>query len=1152
MPRLSAVVAKAALALGLAGIASAQTQAQTQVGVVRAGGQAIPGATVSAVCGSDVISTVTDENGQFEIGGLPPTPCKFSVAMFGFEPIQRETASSATPLTFDLKLQARATLPAAVTAQPVTPAEGQQARGPGRGGPGRGGFGPGRGGFGQGRGGFGQSGANAPQTAQNGATGQGGQNPPGQNRPNGFQNLNLLQNGDIAEDADATAIPGNPADAAGSNEAFLVNGSLSQGVQAQNGDGVGMGGPGGLGPGGPNAFNGPPGGAGFANGAPQGGGAPNAQLAGAGGFGGPGGGGAGGFGGGGRGGGGGGFGGGGRGGRGRGGPPNANAQFGNRIRRGRGRQFQGSAYYTAGNSVVNARPYSFTSPTQLSGETVPKSGYATNRFGFSGGGPLSIPHLFDSEKTFWFVNYTGNRSKSPVDDITTAPTAAERTGDFSGISSTIYNPLTNTPFAGNVIPTSQLNPASLGLLGLIPLPNAPGIRNNYQLITSTPSNNDNLQVRINQTLTAKDRLDVNFNFQHRNSDNIQTFGFLDPTSGYGLNSTVTYGRTFSRYLINSLVLSFSRNINHTLSYFSYGENIEANLGISGVSNTPANYGPPTLQFANFGSLSDTTPSATKPETTGISDSLIGIRGKHTITYGAGMQRRENNIVTDANGRGTYSFTGYETSAFTGGQQVTGTGSDFADFLLGLPYSTSVANYVNEARYLRETTVNAFVSDDWRWKSNFSLVTGLRWEYFSPYTEKYGHMANLDFTPDFTGLSVVTPGTSGYPAGLVNPDYKLFSPRIGIAWKPFKNRQLVVRSGYGIYYNGSAYSSIGSQLAGQPPFTQTDSLITSATTPLTLQNGFPSIPSTSIANTFSVDKNYHPGYAQTWTASVQQSFGRSWVVEVAYNGTKGTDLDVLQEPNRAPLGFGLNAQYDRIIPYASAFIYDESVGNSTYNAAQVRFTRRFSRGASFTLLYTFSKSIDDASTLGAGPVQNYLDLNAERGLSTFDQRQNLRVNYQFQSPINANRQGFVGNAFRGWTIGGVLTATSGTPFTATVAGDPSGTGFTGTARAEATGLPVINGSGFFNPLAFTTPVSGTYGNAGRDTIPGIPIFSLTASFFRSFRIDDRRRIEFRIDSTNPLNNVNITQVNTVVGSVSYGLPTGAAAMRSVTATVRLRF
>jgi hypothetical protein len=165
---------------------------------------------------------------------------------------------------------------------------------------------------------------------------------------------------------------------------------------------------------------------------------------------------------------------------------------------------------------------------------------------------------------------------------------------------------------------------------------------------------------------------------------------------------------------------------------------------------------------------------------------------------------------------------------------------------------------------------------------------------------------------------------------------------------------------------------------------------------------------------------------------------------------------------------------------------------------------------------------------------------------------VRVNYQFQSPIAATRTGTVATLLRGWTIAGVLTANSGAPFTATINGDSSGTGYTGDARAQATGLPVTTGSGFFNPLAFTVPATGTFGDAGRDTIPGIPNFTLTASLFRSFRIDEKRRIEFRIDTTNPINHVNITGINTTVGSIQYGLPTNAGGMRTMTATVRLRF
>ena len=142
----------------------------------------------------------------------------------------------------------------------------------------------------------------------------------------------------------------------------------------------------------------------------------------------------------------------------------------------------------------------------------------------------------------------------------------------------------------------------------------------------------------------------------------------------------------------------------------------------------------------------------------------------------------------------------------------------------------------------------------------------------------------------------------------------------------------------------------------------------------------------------------------------------------------------------------------------------------------------SRGVSFGILYTYSKAIDDSSTLGGGPVLIPNNLNAERALSPFDQRHTLRVKLQLSVADQCNtRSGHVADLLRGWTNGGVLNATSGTPFTAVVTGDPSGTGYTGNARAEATGLPVTSGSGFFNTAAFTVPALGTFGNAGRDTI-----------------------------------------------------------------------
>ncbi len=1121
--------------------------AETQSGTVRSGTQNIPGATVIADCGTERISTVTDDAGRFEMGGLPSTPCRFSVEMFGFEAAQREAAASASPITFDLQLQKRATLPvepaplvtkgappqspqtAEATATPQTPPATTPpttaGRGPGKGGYGRGGY-------------SGRGGANGAASAR----GQAGS----------YQNLNLVQNGDNpvpGGDVEPSA-DGAPEDTGGSNEAFLLTGSVSTAVQPQANDGLSFGGPGGFGPGGPGGPGGNPFGTQGgvpgtgANGLPTlaggpGGGGPGGGFAGGGpGGGGPGGGG---FGGGGRGG-------GGRGG-GRGGPANRNVQFGNRINRGRGQQFQGSIFYTIGNSVLNARPYSFTSPSELNGEVVPKAAYAANRFGFSGGGPLSIPHLFSSEKTFWFVNYTGNRAKNGFDQISTVPTAAERQGNFSAIATPVINPSNGTQFSyngvNNVIPPSLLNSAALGLLEYIPLPNAAGIKNNFQLIGANPNNNDNLQTRINQTLTARDALDLNFNFQHRDSETIQNFGFVDPTNGYGLSTALTYRRTIRRTLINSLVWNFSRNVARTLSSFSYGPNIEGELGITGVTSAPEAYGPPTISFSNFSSLTDATPSLTRTQTSAVNDSLIQIHGKQTITYGFGYQRRQYNTQTYANGRGTFSFTGL------------GTGYDLSDFLLSLPQQTSVVNYTDNSRYLRENTFSAFATDDYRVASNLTINGGLRWEYFAPLTETNGDLVNLDVAPGFTGVAPVRPGQTGpysgpFPQGLINPDPRLFSPRIGVAWKPWKARPIVVRTGYGIYYNGSVYNQLAGRMLSQPPFARTATQQTTSAAPLTLENGFPAVESVTVENSFAVAKNYEPGYAQTWTASVQDTFARSYVAEVIYNGTKGTDLDVLQLPNRALPGNPLTAQNRLMIPYATEFIYDDSLGNSTYNALQLRFTRRFARRASFNIFYTYSKAIDDSSTLGGGPVLIPNDISAEKALSPTDQRHYLRVNYQLQSPIKNTQTGVTAALLRGWNLGGLLTATSGTPFTAIVPGDPSGTGYTGNSRAEATGLAVTNGTGFFNSLAFVVPATGTFGNAGRDTIPGIANVSLSASVFRSFRINDKLRLEFRVDSTNPINHVNITSINTTVNSVQYGLPVAAGGMRTMTATVRLRF
>jgi hypothetical protein len=221
--------------------------------------------------------------------------------------------------------------------------------------------------------------------------------------------------------------------------------------------------------------------------------------------------------------------------------------------------------------------------------------------------------------------------------------------------------------------------------------------------------------------------------------------------------------------------------------------------------------------------------------------------------------------------------------------------------------------------------------------------------------------------------------------------------------------------------------------------------------------------------------------------------------------------------------------------------------------QFRLIRRFRRGISLNATYTFSKSIDNSSTFGGvgnTVAQNAYDISAERGLSSFDQRHALNLNYVFTAPKSNH------SLLSDWTLSGGITATSGTPFTARVLGNQSnigGTGIVGAGRAEATGLPVENGAGFFNVLAFTLPPAGALGNAGRNTIPGIGQWSWNSAFGRSFRFGETRRaLEFRIQATNLLNHVNFTSIGTVVNSVTYGIPLTAGQMRQFDANIRFRF
>ena len=359
------------------------------------------------------------------------------------------------------------------------------------------------------------------------------------------------------------------------------------------------------------------------------------------------------------------------------------------------------------------------------------------------------------------------------------------------------------------------------------------------------------------------------------------------------------------------------------------------------------------------------------------------------------------------------------------------------------------------------------------RGNLTLNLGVRYEYVSPYTEINNRIVNLDLSPGVLSLTagppavaVVLPGQVGpynglYPVTLVRPDRNNFAPRVGFAWKPFS--KTVVRGGYGINYNTGAYQTIVQQLAFQPPFSFAETNVQSSPGQLTLQNGFPTSQSAGITNNYAVNPNYRLGYVQIRNLDIQQQIKPTLLLNIDYTGTKGTDLDILEAPNRTATGIR--------IPGVQAFNYQNSVADSEANAGSVRLRKRLAHGFSIGGTYTFSKSLDDASTIGAGATsgsgsaglgaggtaagggassgtssagatnvaQNAFDLSAERGLSSFNQTQRFTADYLWELPFGHDKRWLTGNSvpraiFGDWQWSGDWTIASGLPFTPRLLGD----------------------------------------------------------------------------------------------------------------------
>ncbi len=830
------------------------------------------------------------------------------------------------------------------------------------------------------------------------------------------------------------------------------------------------------------------------------------------------------------------------------------------FRKGPGSGYRGDVSSILDNSALNARNFSLT------GQDTPRSPYNHVRFGFSFGGPLAIPHLFRTNNGNFFIGYQGTRNRNASTQTGLVPTAAERSGDLSqtlnrlGQPVVAVDPSTGAPFPGNIIPVNLISPQAKALLGFYPQPNFSSSRYNYQIPLIGNNDSDGVQTRINKMINSRNSVNGSLGYQRTSAENPNLFAFVDGNRTMGMNLNVSWRHTFNKSLYGTLGANYSRFSVRSTPFFANRLNVSGEAGIGGNNQDPQNWGPPSLNFnSGFAALNDAQESFTRNQTSAASYSIMWLKRPHNITIGGDVRRIQLNLISQQDARGSFGFTGAATQATANGVAVPGTGSDFADFLLGTPDTSSIA-FGNADKYFRSTSYDAYFTDDWRVSAGFTVNAGARWEYSSPIVEKYGRLVNLDIARSFGPEAPVlgnspTGSLTGmqYPNSLVRPDKHGIQPRVAISWRPIFGSSLLIRAGYGVTYNTSVYNTIAMQMAQQSPLSKSLSVANGPLNPLTLANGFNLTPGVT-PNTFAIDPDFRIGNAQNWQVSAQMDLPAALVATVTYNGIKGTHAVQAFLPNTYPAGV------DNPCPSCpSGYTYMTSNGNSTRESGQFQLRRRLHNGLTATAQYIYSKSFDNAALGGRGQgtsviAQNWLDLSAERGPSNFDQRHLLTLQTQYSSGVGvkggALLRGWRGTAFKGWTLINNITVGSGLPLSPIYSVAVAGTGVTGPLRPDTTGLSVqteVQGR-HLNPAAYVAPRAGQWGTAGRNSIEGPGQFIMNSSLSRTFA----ENLDFRFDATNVLNHVTYPSWNTVVSSAQFGLPMTANSMRSLQATLRWRF
>jgi hypothetical protein len=724
------------------------------------------------------------------------------------------------------------------------------------------------------------------------------------------------------------------------------------------------------------------------------------------------------------------------------------------------------------------------------------------------------------------------------------PTLAERQGDFSTSAiSPPRNPFTGQPFPGNRIPSAFLNPIGSAIAALYPLPNRDAVAGNYVSSPLLRDNGDQFDVRVDHTLGDASTWTTRYSFADRRL--YEPFsgaafpavpGFGTDVSRRGQNLATSFSHVFSSRLVNETRIAWSRVAGSSL-HENRGASLNRAVGLPELSVNPRDWGLSFITVSGYSPLGDgyNEPQESTTSMVQALDTMTWARGRHLVKGGIDLRAVRQDAFRDVQSRGFLTFT----------SQAPITGNALADLLLGIPALTGGARLDNPQR-LRTRSINLFVTDSIRLDEDVTLTAGVRYEVNAAPVDARDR-ANI-YDPA-TG-SLVPVGTNGVPRGGYRTDRNNVAPRIGLAWTPAGSDAVLVRGGYGLYFDQSALAP-SEGLYFSPPYFDLSYYFSLPGVPVTLYDPFPAnypLPTPDAA--LGIQRDFQTAAFHHMSAGVQWQLGSSRAVDVAYVGSRGRNLLAARDINQpAPSAAAFNLRPD---PRFADITFIESRARSRYDSLQVSFSQRLDSGLAVLAAYTLGKSTDDASSFfaSAGDANFPQDSNnpVERARSSFDVRNRFSLAASWSLPFGADRRwlhdgGIGATLFGGWNVESVATFHTGRPFTVALLPelDNSNTGraslgFGANDRPDRVGdaaLATRGSDAWFNAAAFAFPPFGSFGNVGRNTLEGPGFGNVNVGLHRDVPLGMRVRLQLRLEAFNVLNRANLDLPDNFLGSPTFG-------------------